>query len=320
MWIKKYNLGAHIDNFVEKKQATLVGFREKHNPRYVTEISECPILNAKVDAHIPSFRKLLDNMDDSRSIAQIEIAAGDATVALIFRHLVPLSPADQQRLRDFADQTGFIIFLQPKGPDSVHLFYPETGESWLSYTLPETQICFKFLPTDFTQVNMSLNQAMITQAIDLLAPNKQDRVLDLFCGLGNFSLPLAKQVAFVLGVEGSVAMVQRAQMNAAANNINHAEFIEANLHDEAELGAFHTRAPFHKVLLDPPRTGALAVVKQIDKIAPERIVYVSCNPATLARDAGILVNSHGYHLACAGVMDMFPQTAHVESIALFVKG
>ncbi len=184
--------------------------------------------------------------------------------------------------------------------------------------MPEHGILFKFHPTDFTQVNAGLNQRMVSRAIDLLDLNAEDMVLDLFCGLGNFSLPIAKRCAKVVGVEGSTTMVERAGMNAQLNGLTNATFFCANLEDEHALAQAMPQQ-FNKLLLDPPRTGALAIVKQIDKINPERIVYVSCNPATLARDADILVNQHGYQFISAGVMDMFPHTAHVESIALFVK-
>lgn len=304
--------------YVEKKQSTLVGFREKDNPRYITEISHCSILNAQVDAQLVTLRQLIDSLDDSHCIAQIEVAAGDTDVALIFRNLSALSSDDEEKLRQFANDTNFRIYLQPAGPDSVYLFYPENADKFLSYGLPEFDIKFQFLPTDFTQVNAGLNRLMVARAIHLLELTPDDIVLDLFCGLGNFSLPLARKSKFVVGVEGSDAMVERASMNACANGITNAEFFCANLDDENALsGLLHYQ--FNKILLDPARTGALDVVKQIDKINPERIVYVSCNPATFARDADILVHTHGYRMVMAGVMDMFPHTSHVESIALFIK-
>ena len=305
--------------YVEKKQATLVGFREKKNPRYITEIQQCPVLNKQVDAQLIHLRQLIDTLEDSHCIAQIEVAAGDTDVALIFRNMSSLTPDDEEKLREFAKKSSFRIYLQPAGPDSVYLFYPENAEAYLSYSLPAYDVEFKFLPTDFTQVNAGLNRLMVTHALNLLALEPTDVVLDLFCGLGNFSLPLARTCAKVVGVEGSDAMVERAGMNAKANGISNAEFFCANLEDETALsGLLHHK--FNKILLDPPRTGALEIVKQMGKINPECIVYVSCNPATLARDADILVNQHGYRMISAGVMDMFPHTSHVESIALFVKG
>ena len=304
--------------YVEKKQSVLVGFREKSNPRYITEINQCPVLNQRVDAQLLPLRALIDALDDSHCIAQIEVAAGDEDVALIFRNMTPLTPADEEKIRAFADQSQFRIFLQPAGPDSVYLFYPEEAGPFLTYGLPEYDVVLQCLPTDFTQVNLNLNRRMVTHALQLLALEPSDVVLDLFCGLGNFSLPIARGCQQVVGVEGSDAMVSRASMNARANGINNAEFFCANLEEITALDVLKSYT-FTKVLLDPPRTGALEIVKQIDKLNPERIVYVSCNPATLARDADILVNQHGYRMLEAGVMDMFPHTAHVESIALFVR-
>lgn len=302
--------------YVEKKQAALVGFREKNNPRYITEIEQCPVLNARVDAEIINLRQMLDVFEAPHNIAQIEVAAGDDDIALIFRNLAPLSEHDEEKLKAFADESNFRIFLQPGGPDSVYLFYPPTAGEFLTYHLPVQDILFKFHPTDFTQVNAGLNRLMVQHALNLLALESQDVVLDLFCGLGNFSLPIAKHCAKVVGVEGSQAMVQRAQMNAKENGITNTEFLCANLEDEFALSAVKQQR-FSKILLDPPRTGAMEIVKQIDKLSPNRLVYVSCNPATLARDADILVNQQGLKLIAAGVMDMFPHTAHVESIALF---
>jgi 23S rRNA (uracil1939-C5)-methyltransferase len=304
--------------YVEKKQAVLVGFREKHNPRYITEITQCPVLNAKVDAQIKHLRQLLDSFSAPHQIAQIEVAVGDDEVALIFRNLEPLNVQDEEKLKIFAKETHFHIFLQPAGPDSVYLFYPDAKEPFLSYTLPAYDVTMKFHPTDFTQVNSSLNKVMIGKALELLDLKPEDVVLDLFCGLGNFSLPLARHCAKVIGVEGSEAMVQRARMNAKANGLNNTEFFCANLEDETAFSSLIQKG-ISKVLLDPPRTGAMQIVKNIRKINPERIVYVSCNPATLARDTDNLVHQQGYKLVSAGVMDMFPHTAHVESIALFEK-
>ena len=304
--------------YVEKKQMTLVGFREKNNPRYITEIEQCPVLNARVDAEIVNLRQMLDSFEAPHVIAQIEVAAGDNDIALIFRNLETLSAHDEEKLKEFADSTGFRIFLQPGGPNSVFLLYPQGTSDFLTYSLPEEDISFQFHPTDFTQVNAGLNRLMVEHALNLLALEPDDVVLDLFCGLGNFSLPIAKRCAKVVGVEGSEAMVKRASMNADANGLVNTEFMCANLEDESALIGFNQHK-FTKILLDPPRTGAMEIVKQIDKLKVNRIVYVSCNPATLARDTDILVNQQGFRLVAAGVMDMFPHTAHVESIALFEK-
>lgn len=305
--------------YVEKKEAAVVGFRERNNPRYITEIDHCPVLHAKVDQDIKALRQLIDSMQDKHCIAQIEVAAGDDEVALIFRNLSELSESDASLLRHFAGEHGYRVFLQPKGPDSVYSFYPADGDEFLTYNLPRHGIQFAFHPTDFTQVNSGLNQDMIDRAIELLELKSADKVLDLFCGLGNFSLPIAKYCAQVTGVEGSSAMVERAYMNAKRNMLTNVAFFAANLDDEAAVQQLSNHA-FNKLLIDPPRSGALEIVKQMDSLNPERIVYVSCNPVTLARDTDVLVNQKGYVLVAAGVMDMFPHTTHVESIALFEKG
>ncbi|MGL5741614.1 MAG: 23S rRNA (uracil(1939)-C(5))-methyltransferase RlmD [Legionella sp.] len=305
--------------YVEKKQATMVGFRERNNPRFITEITQCPVLNAKLDSDIIALRNLIDSMDDKQCIAQIEVAAGDNEVALIFRNLNPLNAEDELKIQNFAEAYEYKIFLQPGGHESVYCFYPPQANEFLTYQLPDYQITFAFHPTDFTQVNAPLNRSMVTLALQLMDLKKTDIVLDLFCGLGNFSLPMAKFASRVLGVEGSATIVERAYMNAKANHLDNADFYAANLDDVNEVRKL-VQQPCNKVLIDPPRSGALEIVKQIDLLNHERIVYVSCNPVTLARDTDILVNQKGYVLIKAGVMDMFPHTAHVESIALFEKG
>jgi 23S rRNA (uracil1939-C5)-methyltransferase len=304
--------------FVEKKGTTMVGFRERNNPRYITEINQCPVLNAKVDADLVHLRELVDHLDDRHSIAQIEVAAGDEDIALIVRHLNPMTVNDAERIKQFANEFNYTVFLQPGGPDSIHLFYPEQASSYLKYSLTKHDITFQFHPTDFTQVNAELNSAMVDQALKLLELKSTDIVLDLFCGLGNFTLPMARQCKHVVGIEGSKTMVDRAHMNARNNQIENVEFYAANLDDEEEVSCLANRT-YHKVLIDPPRSGALEIVRQMDKINPDSLVYVSCNPVTLARDTDILVNQKGYRLIKAGVMDMFPHTTHVESIAFFKK-
>lgn len=305
--------------YVSKKQATMVGFRERNNPRYITEISQCPVLHAKVDADILSIRALLDTLEDKLTIAQIEVAAGDDEVALIFRNLNPLSNADEDKIKHFAQQHEYKIFLQPKGPDTVTCIYPPNASDFLSYSLPDFDLHYEFHPTDFTQINTSLNRLMVKQALDLMELQPADTVLDLFCGLGNFSLPMAQFCAKVIGIEGSKAMVERAYTNAKRNKLTNLEFYAANLDDASEIQRV-IKSTCSKVLIDPPRSGALELVKQIELINPQRIVYVSCNPVTLARDTEILVHQKGYVLKSAGVLDMFPHTAHVESMAVFEKG
>ena len=302
--------------YVEKKGATLIGFREQSNPRYITDIHTCPVIHAKVDAAIDGLRELLDGFEDKRCIAQIELAAGDDDVALIFRNLSPLNQENQRQLIEFSIKTQFRVYLQPAGPESVQLFYPPDAPEYLTYRLPAFGLAYHFHPTDFTQVNSGINRKMVKQAIDLLALEPEDSVLDLFCGLGNFSLPMAQHCQRVVGIEGSAQMIKRAQHNANLNQLTHVEFACGNL-EEWSLTHPLTHG-VTKLLLDPPRCGALAIVKQMKQLNPERIVYVSCNPLTLARDAEILI-SQGYRLNAAGVMDMFPHTSHVESIALFVK-
>jgi len=305
--------------YVEKKGSTLVGFRERNNPRFITDIQECPVLHPRVDAHLVDLRRLIDSFAAPASIAQIEVAAGDEDVGLIFRHMTPLTDADKAQLRLFADETQMSIYLQPAGPDSITLFYPEKADPYLYYELPDEGLRFAFHPRDFTQINMRLNRLMIQQAMDLLALKSDDRLLDLFCGLGNFSLPAARRCAKVIGVEGSDEMVGRATMNARLNHLDHVDFYCADL-TKTDIFEQLQSERFTHLLIDPPRTGALEIVREVNRISPQRIVYVSCNPATLARDADVLVNQHGYELKAVGVMDMFPHTAHVESIALFTQG
>jgi 23S rRNA (uracil1939-C5)-methyltransferase len=305
--------------FVEKKQSSMVGFRERNNPRYITEITQCPVLNKKLDADIIPLRHLIDAMEDKHCIAQIEVAAGDSEIALIFRNLIKLTANDELKIKEFAEQYQYKIFLQPDAPESVYCFYPSESDEYLTYDLPDYNITFKFHPTDFTQVNSALNRSMVKLALQLMDLKSSDIVLDLFCGLGNFSLPMAQFCSKVVGVEGSKTMVKRAYMNAESNHLSNVDFYAANLEDVSEVNNVVNQS-FNKVLIDPPRSGALELVKQIDTLNPERIVYVSCNPVTLARDTDILVNQKGYVLLKAGVMDMFPHTTHVESIALFEKG
>lgn len=304
--------------FVTKKDEVFIGFRERNNPRLIADIHNCLILNKNVAVSLDRLRSLIKSFSSPEIIAQIELAASDSEVVLIFRNLDSLTASDEEKLKEFSLETNFIIYLQPAGPASIYLFYPLSAPEFLTYSLPEFQVTFKFKPTDFTQVNSKINRQMVKQALDLLDLNGNDTVLDLFCGLGNFTLPIAKQCLSVFGVEVSDAMVSRAEMNARLNNINNASFMACDLEKN-----FKTILPklkkANKLLLDPPRTGAFEVIKELGDLNIERIVYVSCNPATFARDADILVNKHGYKLVSVGVMDMFPNTAHVESIGLFLR-
>ncbi len=310
---RKARLGVR---YVPKKGGALVGFREKQSG-YLTVMDSCMVLTPEVGEHIGDLRDLISEMDGCNKIAQIEVACDDHQTLLVFRNLEPLSEDDQARLDSFGREHKINIYLQPKGPETVAPLNPEQRTE-LSYRLDQFELEYHFLPTDFTQVNSTINQAMVPLAIELLDLKAEDEVLDLFCGLGNFTLPIATTAGHVVGVEGSEELVQRARDNAERNQIKNAEFFAVDLQDE-ETGGVWLNNRYNKVLLDPPRSGALEIVQKMRKIKPQRIVYVSCNPATLARDADELVNNQGYRLLSAGVMDMFPHTAHVESIALFEK-
>jgi 23S rRNA (uracil1939-C5)-methyltransferase len=301
--------------YVEKKGRTVVGFRES-NPRFVAELRECHTILPALSAQLPALAALVDSLEGKRTLPQIEFIAGDGPVALVFRHLEPLSPADVGKLREFATASGFAVLLQPGGVESVVPLHPDAPS--FHFSLPDYGLDLAFRPLDFIQVNAGLNQRMIAAAIDLLGPGPDDRVLDLFCGLGNFTLPLARHAGHVVGVEGDAGLIARARLNAQANGIGNVEFHAADLAKDLASEPW-MRAGFSKLLLDPPRAGAAEVLAQMPLKGIDRIVYVSCHPASLARDAGFLVRERGYRLVAAGAMDMFPQTAHVESIALFER-
>ncbi len=305
---------------VEKKGKTLVGFREQ-DPRFVADIGECHAVLPAIGARIGALSALVDSLEARRDIPQIEFIAGDAAgefdgVALVFRHLQPLSETDRARLVDFGREHRFAIFLQPGGIDSVQPLWPAAPQ--LAFRLPQWDVTLRFRPLDFIQVNAGLNGRMIARALELLEAGPGDRVLDLFCGLGNFTLPLARIAREVVGVEGDAGLVQRARDNAALNGLDNARFHAADLAKDLR-GEPWMRAGFDRLLLDPPRSGAIEVLQQLPLDGIQRIVYVSCHPGSLARDAGYLVNERGWTLQAAGVMDMFPHTAHVESIALFTR-
>ncbi|PPU78148.1 23S rRNA (uracil(1939)-C(5))-methyltransferase RlmD [Xanthomonas sp. NCPPB 1638] len=300
---------------VEKKDKTLVGFREL-DPRFVADLSVCYTVIPQIGEKIPLLAALIEGMDGKRDIPQIEFIAGDEAVALTIRHMQPLSERDQQAWVEFAQTHGFAIFLQPGGVDSVHPLWPR--EVPLAFRLPQWDVELAFRPLDFIQVNASLNQKMIAHALALLDASADDRVLDLFCGLGNFTLPLARTVREVVGVEGDAGLVARAKENAERNGLANAQFYAADLTQD-QRNAPWMKQGFDKLLLDPPRSGALEVLQQLPLKRFQRIVYVSCHPGSLARDAGYLVNEQGFTLVSAGAMDMFPHTAHVESIAVFEK-
>ena len=353
-WGYRYRARLSV-RYVIKKDEVLVGFHERKS-RYVADMHECPVLPAHVSALLLPLRALIRSMEARETCPQIELACGDTVTALVLRHLQPLSPADLQRLRDFAARRSVQWWLQPKGPDTVHLL--DEGGPQLSYALPEFGITMPFKPTDFTQVNPHINRVLVARALRLLGPQKHERVIDWFCGLGNFTLPIATQAGTVLGVEGSEALVARARQNYENNRslagnqqaLAATEFAARNLFDMTAAQLVQD-GNADRWLVDPPREGAFALVKSLAAIhqarlraagqavtepesaeseppeplppgaehwqPPQRIVYVSCNPATLARDAGLLVHQAGYRCTAAGVVNMFPHTAHVESVAVF---
>lgn len=305
------------------KGGALVGFHEKKSS-FVADMETCDVLHPNVSALLMPLRALVRDLSIRDRLPQIEVAVGAEITALVLRILEPLTQADEALLRIFADAHGVQFWLQPKGPETAYPFYPLGQE--LAYTLPEFGIRMPFKPTDFTQVNHQINRVLVSRALRLLAAQRTDRVLDLFCGIGNFTLPLARMAREVVGIEGSAGLTERALENARTNGVHeHTSFACRNLF-EITADDFRALGPFDKILIDPPREGALAVSKALGEIAqsgegvlPKRIVYVSCNPATLARDAGVLVRDAGYRMKGAGVVNMFPHTSHVESIALFER-
>jgi len=296
---------------VERRGGVLVGFRERRST-HVAEMRECHVLPSGVSDLIVPLRELIENLSIRERLPQVEVAVGDNATALVFRHLEPLTDEDKGLLKDFAGRHGIHAWLQPKGPDSAQPFHPAASELW--YELPEFGVRLFFRPTDFTQVNHAVNRLLVSQALRLLDPQPGERIADLFCGLGNFSLPLARRGAEVIGFEGSAQLIERARQNAKANGLV-VQFEVMNLF-EPGLGPY---GPFQKILIDPPREGAIELVRSLPDDWPRRIVYVSCDTATLARDAGVLANVKGFRLVAAGVVDMFPHTAHVESVALFER-
>lgn len=317
---RKARLGA---KFVFKKDKVLVGFRERH-ASFLADIDSCEVLHPSVGKQLKAIQTLMYDMASRDTTPQIEVAVGDESTALIIRHLKPLSAEDQSAWVSFAQTHDYQLYLQPKGPDTVHRIWPSADDAdatSLFYQHPTFDTTVAFGPQDFFQVNSSINRQMVPRAVELLQLTGKERVLDLFCGLGNFTLPIARHAAHVTGVEGDLTMVKRARQTAIANGIENTDYYASNLMGTAqEL----KREPWLKnhydcILLDPPRSGAKEIIEHFGKLKAKRIVYVSCHPATLARDVGELVHTHGYTLCGAGVMDMFPQTAHVESIAVFEK-
>jgi 23S rRNA (uracil1939-C5)-methyltransferase len=303
--------------YVAKKGRVLVGFRDESNTSLVADIARCEVIHPALGPKVGLLANLIDGMDAARDIPQVEFAAGDDTVALVFRHMAQLSDRDRSALVAFGQEHGFAVYLQPGNGSSVYPIWPEAPR--LAFALPADDVELEFLPLDFIQVNAGMNQLMLARTMELLDLQPTDRVLDLFCGLGNFTLPMARHAAEVVGVEGEHGLVERAAANATRNGLGNVSFRVANLFDDQRSAPWASQS-WDKILLDPPRAGADKVLEYLPRKGTHRIVYVSCHPGSLARDAGILVQKHGFKLVSAGVMDMFPHTAHVESIALFERG
>lgn len=314
---RRARLGA---KFVPKKGGMIVGFRER-NSSYIQPTESCEVLYPQVSAMLPELRLTLEQISCHDRIPQIEISVADNATVMILRHLESLQQSDLDLLKAFAKRNDIQFFLQPGNLKTVHPLYPANPDA-LFYEFEQFDIKIEFLPTDFIQVNAGINQQLVSQAIDLLDVQMNDAVLDLFCGVGNFTLPLARKAQQVVGIEGEQALVGRAEHNKSINQIANADFYLGDLFKEDMSAGSHgdwLNQKFDKILLDPPRSGAAEMIKRIPQFEADKVVYVSCGPATLARDAGVMVNEHGYRLTQVGVIDMFPHTAHVESIAVFER-
>jgi 23S rRNA (uracil1939-C5)-methyltransferase len=300
--------------YVAKKSGALVGFREKRST-HVTNMVDCKVVPPRIGALLVPLRALINDLSIRERLPQVELAIGEGTDALVLRHLERFNAQDEDVLRAFADKYRVQLFLQPRGPDSVTAFYPQ-HDGILSYALPEFGLQIGFSPTEFTQVNPAVNAVLVRRAVTLLQPQSGEHVADMFCGVGNFTLALARSGAAVVGYEMSRDLITRARANAQRNGFGGS--VEFRTADLFRLGSQRESfEKFDKMLIDPPRDGALALVKALPENGPRRIVYVSCNPATLARDAGLLVHTRGYELSAAGVVNMFPHTSHIESVAVF---
>ena len=309
---RRARLGAR---YVPKKARVVVGFRERLAP-YIAALDHCEVLAAPVGALIAPLSVMLTGLASREHIPQIEVAIAENITALVFRVLRPLPEGDVAALREFGRQHALRIYLQSGGLDSVAPLDAVADLEALRYSLPEFGVAYEFAPTDFVQINAALNAAMVSQVISLLELDPASRVLDLFCGLGNFTLPLARRAAAVLGIEGDAALIERARHNAQMNGLTNAQFLAADLTQPLPLNAPYLAGGFSHVVLDPPRAGALEVMPTIAQLAPRKVAYISCHPASLARDIAVLVHEFGFELRAAGVLDMFPHTAHVESLAV----
>ena len=314
---RRARLGA---KYVPKKGGMIVGFRER-NSSFIQPTHSCEVLHPQVSELLPELRITLEQTSCNDKIPQVEISVADNATVMIIRHLQTFIQSDLDLLTEFAKKHALQVFLQPGNLKSVHPLYPEKPAP-LFYQLDKFDLKIEFLPTDFIQVNGAINEQLVSKAIDLLDVQSTDRVLDLFCGVGNFTLPLARKAQTVVGVEGDSALVERAQHNQKINNLANVGFHFGDLFNENMNTQSHgdwLSQKFDKILIDPPRSGAAEMIRRITQFNATKVVYVSCGPATLARDAGVMVNQHGYRLTHAGVIDMFPHTAHVESIAVFEK-
>lgn len=301
--------------YVVKKGGSLIGFHERRSS-FVADMTSCEVLPPHISKLLPLLRELVNQLSIRERLPQIEVACGDTADVLVLRVLDAPSVADEALLRTFAQTHDVHVYLQPKGPETAYPFWPEAPAD-LHYTLPEFGIKMPFFPTEFTQVNHAVNQVLVRRALGLLAPQAGERIADMFCGIGNFTLPIARSGARVTGMEGSASLVRRAADNAAYNGLSDRVQYQAMNLFEIDQEAYAGLGRFDRMLIDPPRDGAAELVKALAAAPPGRIVYVSCNPATLARDASILVHDQGYALSAAGVVNMFPHTAHVESLAVF---
>ncbi|MGH8297054.1 MAG: 23S rRNA (uracil(1939)-C(5))-methyltransferase RlmD, partial [Steroidobacteraceae bacterium] len=314
---RRARLGA---KYVPKKGKVVVGFRERLAP-YVADVAQCDVLAAPVGTLIQPLALVLGTLDIRQHVPQIEVAVADGATALVLRVLRAPSEEDRGRLREFAARHGVRLYLQPGGLDSVEeLTAGESAGVSLTYALADFDLALEFAPTDFVQVNGAVNRALVSRAVELLKPTSEARVLDLYCGLGNFTLALARSAGSVVGVEGEARLVERARHNACCNGVTNVEFHAADLSGPGELQPGWLRGRYTHVLLDPPRVGAAPqMLAATARLAPQLLLYISCHPASLARDLGLLVHEHGFTLQSAGVVDMFPHTAHVESIALLER-
>jgi 23S rRNA (uracil1939-C5)-methyltransferase len=303
--------------YVTKKGRSLVGFREREG-RYVADVSRCEVLAEPVGALVGTLAELLTSMDGRESIPQIEVALSDGERALVLRVLAPLSEADLDKLRSFEQAQGLRLLLQPGGLNTIAPLTP--GPLDLHYRLDAFDLKLDFGPTDFVQVNAAINQSMVARAIELLELGPEDRVLDLYCGLGNFTLPMARKAGFVTGIEGEASLIERARANARSNGVSNADFHVGDLSQPPDRTLSWMRAKYDAVLLDPPRVGAREVLSAVAHLAPRRVVYISCHTGSLARDLGVLTHELGFRLRAAGVLDMFPHTTHVESVAVLDRG